>query len=235
MYRAVLKDCLFLCLKDTKTVYDNISMTKILRNVSIGLSLILVSMLCALTSGCASNKNIQASPKIYSKSAVSRNLTDKGIKKDKELVKFFLDNNNEISKKQIKKMARCYIQECKTEGINSDCAFVQMCLETGFLRFGNLVTPDMHNYCGLGAMDAEHPGCWFETEQEGVRAHIQHLQAYGTTEDVKLNNELVDPRYSWVHKTKYAQTVFDLAGVWATDVHYGEKLDAILTNMSSFK
>lgn len=127
--------------------------------------------------------------------------------------------------------AQYYIEEAAKENINSDCAFAQMCLETGYLGFGNLVVPEMHNYCGLGAMDAEHPGEWFETEQLGVRAHIQHLQAYATTEDVPLNQELIDPRYRWVHKTKFADTIFDLAGVWATDKLYGEKIDSILSKM----
>ena len=45
----------------------------------------------------------------------------------------------------------CYISEAHDEGINSDVAFAQMCLETGFLKFGGAVTEDMHNYCGLGA------------------------------------------------------------------------------------
>ena len=36
------------------------------------------------------------------------------------------------------------------KGSNSDVAFAQMCLETGFLRFGGLVTMDMNNFCGLG-------------------------------------------------------------------------------------
>ena len=67
-----------------------------------------------------------------------------------------------------------------------------------------------------------------------MRAHIQHLQAYATTEDVSLNKELVDPRYGWVHKTKFAVTIYDLAGVWATDKLYGDKIDAILNKMERY-
>lgn len=208
-------------------------MTKIIRNISIGLSLMIVSMLCALTSGCASNKNIADSSVKHSGKEISRNLTDKGIKKDKELVKFFMANNNQISKKEIKKMAKYYIAECNIEGINSDCAFVQMCLETGFLRFGNLVTPDMHNYCGLGAIDAEHPGERFETVQDGIRAHVQHLQAYATTEDCVLKNECIDNRYKWVKRGR-APTIFELAGTWAADQAYGQKLDGLLSKLETY-
>lgn len=164
---------------------------------------------------------------------VSRNLTDKGQLTSTELAQFFRENNNTVSYFKIKKFAKLYIEEARMENINSDVAFAQMCLETGYLTFGNLVLPEMNNYCGLGAMDAQHPGEYFQTPQIGVRAHIQHLQAYATTAEVPLNNDLVDPRYSWVHKTKFAETVHDLAGNWATDPEYGNKLDNILSRMEA--
>ncbi len=162
---------------------------------------------------------------------ISRSLRDKGILSAAQLAAFFMSVNPDADRATVERLSGYYIAECRAEGINSDCAFAQMCHETGYLKFGNLVVPEMHNYCGLGAMDAEHPGEWFDTEELGVRAHVQHLQAYATTEDVPLNQPLVDPRYSWVHKTKYAPTIFELTGTWATDPLYGEKLDQTLTRM----
>ena len=85
-------------------------------------------------------------------------------------------NNPEADKKEVKKLAALYISEAKTEGINSDCAFIQMCHETGFLKFGNLVTPDMHNYCGLGAIDAEHTG-----ERQGTYSASSCLRYTGNS------------------------------------------------------
>lgn len=165
---------------------------------------------------------------------VSRQLTGKGIKTPVQLQEFFFSHNPNLPVSQISLMAKLYVEEAAMENINSDAAFVQMCLETGFLTFGNLVVPEMHNYCGLGAMDAEHPGEWFPDERTGVRAHIQHLQAYATKEDVKLNNPLVDPRYSWPHKTRYAESVFQLAGTWAMDVEYGNKLNNLLSELERY-
>jgi len=165
---------------------------------------------------------------------VSRQLTGKGIKSPVQLQEFFFSHNPDLPVSQIALMASLYVEEAPQENINSDVAFVQMCLETGFLTFGNLVVPEMHNYCGLGAMDADHPGEWFDDEKTGVRAHIQHLQAYATTEEVKLNNPLVDPRYSWPHKTRYADTVFQLAGTWAMDPEYGNKLNNLLSELEQF-
>ena len=162
---------------------------------------------------------------------LSREILGKGQLSAVQLADFFINNNEHVEKEFILKFADYYIQEASMENINSDVAFAQMCLETGFLRFGGLVQPDFHNYCGLGAMDAEHPGEKFETEQLGVRAHIQHLQAYATTQDVKLNNQLIDPRYNWVHKTKLVTYIFELTGTWATDPNYGNKIDEILSRM----
>lgn len=168
------------------------------------------------------------------KVSISRNLTGAPVLSSKDLYRYFVSVKPDCDRVLVRRLSEYYVKEAAVEGINSDCAFAQMCLETGYLSFGNLVVPEMHNYCGLGAMDAEHPGEWFESEQIGVRAHIQHLQAYATTQDVPLRQALVDPRYSWVHKAKYAETIFDLAGVWATDKLYGQKIDAILDKMEYF-
>ena len=162
---------------------------------------------------------------------LSRNLIGAGQLNEKQLADYFVKHNPSASKNEIRKFARIYIEEARAEGINSDVAFAQMCLETGYLTFGNLVQPEWHNYCGLGAMDAEHPGERFDTAQLGVRAHIQHLQAYATTEDVKLNKPLVDPRYNWVHKTKFIEDIFGLTGTWAMDPGYAAKLERILQEM----
>ncbi len=164
---------------------------------------------------------------------LSRKLLAQGQLSSQKLADFFIDNNPDKDYEYILTFASYYVDEGMAEGINSDLAFAQMCLETGFLRFGGLVQEDFHNYCGLGAMDAEHPGEKFENEQMGVRAHIQHLQAYATTEDIKLNNELIDPRYNWVHKTKLVDDLWGLAGTWASDPNYGQKLNALLERMET--
>ena len=169
-------------------------------------------------------KSIPTVPQIE----LSRNIMDKGQLSATQLADYFVSKNPDADYEHIKNFAQIYIDEASAEGINSDVAFAQMCVETGYLRFGNLVQPEWHNYCGLGAMDAEHPGERFETEELGVRAHIQHLQAYGTKEETQLNNELIDPRYNWVHKTKYVEDIFGLTGTWATDPNYAAKIERVL-------
>ena len=201
---------------------EDFNMTKTLKNL---LKIVTLSLPLLILFSCKSVPKKQTLN-------LSRKLMDKGQLSSRQLAEYFLSQNPDYEDSDfIYEFAQFYVDEAAAEGINSDAAFAQMCLETGYLRFGNLVQPEFHNYCGLGAMDAEHPGETFETVQLGVRAHIQHLQAYATTEEIKLNNELIDPRYNWVHKTKFTEDIFGLTGTWATDPEYGSKIDRILTEM----
>ena len=190
-------------------------------------------LIATIFSSCKTIKKEQI-PEPKEPVKLSRRLLDKGQLTANQLADFFINENPEKNWQEIYDFAALYIEESAAENINSDFAFAQMCLETGFLRFGGLVQPEWHNYCGLGAISAEQPGCIFETEQLGVRAHIQHIQAYATTEDVLLNNKLVDPRYNWVHKTKFAVTLGDLARSWAADPDYAKKIDNIFMRMEVF-
>ena len=146
-----------------------------------------------------------------------------------QLVSFFLTQTGEINQEKVERLAAYYVKESAVEGINADIAFVQMCLETGFLRFGGLVTADMNNFCGLGAINAENPGLVFPDEQTGVRAHIQHLKAYASAEP--LNLPAVDPRYRYVNPKGKAPYIYNLAGTWASDPAYGHKIDQLLRRM----
>ncbi|MBQ0002806.1 MAG: glucosaminidase domain-containing protein [Treponema sp.] len=158
-------------------------------------------------------EEIFTSPLIYSA----------GTHTEKELYAFFCTHSKQ-NRSRAKKIAKLYIEECATEGINSDVAFIQMCHETNFLRFGNLVKKEWNNFCGLGAIDENQPGLRFKTMRLGVRAHIQHLHAYATTEDIVLKNECIDPRYKYVRPRAKATTVEGLSGTWAADKLYAEKI-----------
>jgi len=154
-----------------------------------------------------------------------------GIVEPEKLAAFLLQINSQADKEFVLLLAGYYIEEAVAEGVNHDMAFVQMCLETGFLRYGGLVTPNMNNFCGLGAIGPEEPGLFFPDPRTGVRAHIQHLQAYASTEP--LNQELVDPRYRYV-KRGSAPSIHGLTGTWAADRSYDVKLARILRNLYEF-
>jgi hypothetical protein len=161
----------------------------------------------------------------------SGHIMGKGIVPEEKLAAFLLHTNAGADEDFVRQLAGFYVEEAAAEGVNHDTAFAQMCLETGFLRYGGLVTPDMNNFCGLGATGPEQTGLIFPDPRTGVRAHIQHLQAYASTEP--LNQELIDPRYRYV-KRGSAPTIQGLAGTWATDRLYDVKIDRILKNLYEF-
>ncbi|MDR0722134.1 MAG: glucosaminidase domain-containing protein [Treponema sp.] len=148
-----------------------------------------------------------------------------------KLASFLLASNPEAEASFVKDLAAIYVKEADMEGVNHDVAFAQMCLETGFLRYGNLVTPDMNNFCGLGSVGPGQPGEWFPDPQTGVRAQIQHLKGYAT--DAPLKQDLVDPRYRWV---RYGSSpgIKGLAGTWSADQSYGDKIKNILERLYTF-
>jgi hypothetical protein len=145
---------------------------------------------------------------------------------------FLLGANSGADPEFVKELAVYYMEEAEAEGVNHDIAFAQMCLETGFLRYGGLVTPDMNNFCGLGSIGPGEPGESFSSARIGVRAHIQHLKAYAT--DAPLQNELVDPRRRWVRQGS-APLLKNLSGSWAADIQYSYKIGVILSRLYSFK
>jgi hypothetical protein len=154
-----------------------------------------------------------------------------GQASQERLVSFFLENNRAADPAKVARMARYYVEESRAEGVNSDVAFAQMCLETGFLRFGGLVTMDMNNFCGLGSIGPGKPGVRFPDERTGVRAHVQHLKGYATAQP--LGQPAADPRYRYINPKGKAPTVASLSGTWAADRAYGPKLRALVEKIRS--
>lgn len=119
-----------------------------------------------------------------------------------------------------------YYEEGSRTGIRPDIAFAQALKETGYFRYGGTVVPAQNNYCGLGTTSATVRGAYFATPRLGVKAHIQHLLAYASTE--KPVDGIVDPRYDLVRNSYGAQTLTrwqDLNGRWAVPgVGYGQSI-----------
>ncbi|MEL7225073.1 MAG: cell wall hydrolase, partial [Cyanobacteria bacterium J06576_12] len=104
--------------------------------------------------------------------------------------------------------------------------FCQMCVETDFLRFPRLVQPSQNNFAGLA--DGTGNLASFSSAAIGVRAHIQHLKAYASTEP--LARPKVDPRFDFV-KRGVAPLVGQLSNLWAADPQYGQKILARLEEL----
>ena len=133
---------------------------------------------------------------------------------------------------------KLYIEECVAEGVRTQVAFAQAMKETGFLRFGGDVSITQFNFAGIGATGGGVAGNSFPSVRIGIRAQVQHLKAYATTEP--LNNAVVDPRYQYVPKgsASYVQWLGkheNPTGVgWATALGYGDSIvDSYIAKMEA--
>lgn len=130
-------------------------------------------------------------------------------------------------------MVPLYLSEGAAEGVRGDIAFAQSCLETGNFGFaGSAVTLEQNNFCGMGVTANGRKGNSFSTAQLGIRAQVQHLKAYASTEPLK--NECIDPRFKYV--ARGCAEVVEWLGQkenpqgkgWATGAGYGAKIVTIL-------
>jgi hypothetical protein len=159
---------------------------------------------------------------------LNHHIMTSGETRIEDLTGFLMTNNPGISYYAARMYASYYYEESRVEGVNHDIAFSQMCLETGFLKFSGVVHADQNNFCGLGAVNQKVSGEYFPTKRHGIRAHIQHLKAYASDED--LENVLVDKRFKYV-KRGTAKTVKDLTGKWAMDPEYSKKINGLLQRL----
>lgn len=131
-----------------------------------------------------------------------------------------------------REIAEAFYTVGRRYGIRGDVALCQAVLETGWFRFsgGTAVTPDQHNYCGLGVTQLGMKGHKFKSVEEGVTAHIQHLYAYATRKPLPKGEKMIDPRFGLVPRG-VASSWTDLNRRWAANDHYGESILAIFSHL----
>lgn len=122
-------------------------------------------------------------------------------------------------------IAEAFVTIGERYGIRGDVALCQAIVETGWFRFsdGTSVTASQHNYCGLGVTGRGKKGHAFATVEDGVRAQMQHLYAYATTEPLPAGEPLMDPRFTYVRRG-IASTWHELSNRWAMNPNYGRQI-----------
>jgi hypothetical protein len=121
-------------------------------------------------------------------------------------------------------VAPVYWQYGALTGIRPEVLYAQSSKETAFGRFGGAVTPDQNNWAGIktrnatGDLRADHET--FITQEDGVRAHFNHMAAYVGIEPIGIPHG----RYHVVMRLGWAGTVRhleELGGKWAPAEDYG--------------
>lgn len=151
----------------------------------------------------------------------------------KEQMQAYIRSANPSVPQAVLDMIPLYLSEGKAEGVRGDIAFAQSCLETGNFGFsGSAVTLGQNNFCGMGVTSNGMKGNSFDTPQLGIRAQVQHLKAYASSE--ALQNPCIDPRFKYV--TRGSAPYVEWLGIqenpqgkgWAAGAGYGAKILAIL-------
>lgn len=129
----------------------------------------------------------------------------------------------------IEDFCKLCVEEAEAEGVRAEVLFAQAMHETAWLQFGNQVSVEQNNFGGLGAVNSGGAGESFPDVRTGLRAQVQHLKAYASTENLK--HETVDTRFDLVERG-CAPRVQDLAGRWAVPGDgYAESIMTIVSDV----
>ncbi|NFV12578.1 N-acetylmuramoyl-L-alanine amidase [Clostridium sporogenes] len=151
-----------------------------------------------------------------------------------QALNYFRTRNSEKSDQDIKDFISIVWQEANLEGIRPDVVFTQIMKETNFLRFTGDVKECQNNFAGIGATGGGVQGAYFKDVRTGVRAVVQHLKAYSSTEILK--SSCVDPRFTYVKRgiSPYVEWLgigenpnYPDEG-WAADNNYGKNIVSMM-------
>ena len=141
------------------------------------------------------------------------------------MVDFLLSRNDSISEEHAYRIANAYLTFGEMYGIRGDIAFFQAILETGYFRHGGDVDDDYMNFCGLFNHDSS-DYARFDSVEEGVEAHLQHLYAYASTDFLPEGRTLLDPRFGLIQRG--CRTSWEgLGGRWAVPGYDPDVYDSL--------
>ena len=150
---------------------------------------------------------------------------------------YYAQNDKEA--KTLEDFCNIYVEECKNEGVRVEVAFAQAMLETGYLSFGGDVDITQYNFAGMGATGNGVKGNYYDSVRIGIRAQIQHLKCYASTE--ALNGARVDQRWNdWLRgKAPYVEWLsipnnpYRIG--WAGSATYADSIKNIMEKINKCK
>lgn len=121
-------------------------------------------------------------------------------------------------------VAPLYWKYGELTGLRADVLYAQAAKETNFGKYTGQVKPEQNNWAGIKKYgvnsDAPEDHEDFETVEDGVRAHFNHMGAYVGIEPIGEPH----PRYRSVKSLAWAgtvETVEQLSGKWCPAADYG--------------
>lgn len=117
-------------------------------------------------------------------------------------------------------IADTYWKYGELTGIRPDILYAQAAKETGFGKYGRHVQADSNNWAGIKTRTSNVDHEVFETPDDGVRAHFNHMAAYIGLEPYGEPHG----RYYSVKSLTWAgtiKTLEELGGKWCPDLYYG--------------
>lgn len=124
-------------------------------------------------------------------------------------------------------IADTYWKYGELTGIRPEVLYAQAAKETAFGKYGGRVVPEQNNWAGIKTATANGDATYdhesFDTPDDGVRAHFNHMCAYLGLEPVGEPHD----RYFVASRTAWAGTVTtaeELSGKWAPAADYGSSL-----------
>lgn len=133
-------------------------------------------------------------------------------------------------------VAALYWTTAPRYGIPPEIPYVQAGKETNNGRYTGVVPASSHNWAGIktrrGGADTDPAAhAAFDSDAEGVLAHVQHLARYAGATLPAAGDDLVDPR--WFLVTARVTTVAEL-GAWATGAGYGADLERRVRDLIAY-
>lgn len=134
-------------------------------------------------------------------------------------------------------VAEYYWKYGEMMGIRPEVLYAQAGKETGYGNYGGRVLPEMNNWAGIkkyGATgDETEDHETFETPEDGVRGHFNHMSAYVGVKPIGETHG----RYKSVKSLLWAGTVTDvyqLGGTWCPDKEYGAQIIKLVEEMINY-
>ncbi|MGN0144884.1 MAG: glucosaminidase domain-containing protein, partial [Clostridium sp.] len=163
---------------------------------------------------------------------------------------FNIISNTEVTAEQAKQWAKSkgatetfaelsklYWKYADDSGVNPGIAYVQAAKETGYGKFGGVLDESYKNPCGMktasgGGDYDKNAHQKFNSWDEGVQAHLDHLALYAGADGYPKSNTY-DPRHFVTIKGK-ATTTNSLGGRWAPSAVYGEEVGKLYMNLLDY-